>query len=159
MNIQLRGIEFENFANYKKPAMFLAFPWCRGFKCGKELCQNSPLAQSEMLTLPVDAIVQSYCYNNITQAIVCGGLEPFDSDYDLIDLICALRNKTKDDIVIYTGYTEEELSNKEEYRMILQHFDNIIVKFGRYIPNQQPHYDEVLGVNLASDNQYAKKVS
>lgn len=36
---------------------------------------------------------------------------------------------------------------------------NIIVKFGRFIPNQHPHYDEVLGINLASDNQYAEKIS
>ena len=33
----------------------------------------------------------------------------------------------------------------------------IIVKFGRFRPNQEPHYDEVLGVNLISDNQYAKE--
>ena len=37
-------------------------------------------------------------------------------------------------------------------------FTNIIIKFGRYIPNQKPHYDEVLGVNLASDNQYAERI-
>ena len=42
---------------------------------------------------------------------------------------------------------------------VLKRFPNIIIKFGRYIPNQQPHYDEVLGVNLASDNQYAERIS
>ena len=41
----------------------------------------------------------------------------------------------------------------------LKQFPNIIIKFGRFIPNQQSHYDEVLGINLASDNQYAKKIS
>jgi hypothetical protein len=41
----------------------------------------------------------------------------------------------------------------------LTRFDNIIVKFGRYIPDNKPHFDEVLGVNLASPNQYAKKIS
>jgi len=34
---------------------------------------------------------------------------------------------------------------------------NIIVKFGRYRPNQEKHYDKILGVFLASDNQYAKE--
>ena len=37
-------------------------------------------------------------------------------------------------------------------------FKNIIIKYGRYIPDQEPHYDEVLGVNLASDNQYAERL-
>jgi hypothetical protein len=32
----------------------------------------------------------------------------------------------------------------------------VIVKFGRFIPNQKSHYDEILGVNLVSPNQYAK---
>ena len=38
-------------------------------------------------------------------------------------------------------------------------FNNIIVKFGRFIPNQESHYDEILEVNLASPNQYARKIS
>jgi hypothetical protein len=37
-------------------------------------------------------------------------------------------------------------------------FDNIVIKFGRYRPGQQKHFDEVLGVELASDNQYAKRI-
>ena len=40
-----------------------------------------------------------------------------------------------------------------------RYFKNIIIKFGRYIPNQQAHYDDILGVNLASNNQYAIKIS
>ena len=31
---------------------------------------------------------------------------------------------------------------------------NIYIKYGRFIPNKPSHYDELLGVNLASDNQY-----
>ena len=94
--------------------------------------------------------------NKITSAIVCGGLEPFDSWSDMYFLIQMLRKQTNDDIVIYTGYTEEEVKDKV---YLLDLFPNIIIKYGRYIPNQQPHYDEILGVNLASDNQYAKKIS
>ena len=98
--------------------------------------------------------------NPITKAVVFGGLEPFDTPHDLVRFIQTLRwdYHCGDDIVIYTGYTEEELKDTIPYKIICQ-FDNIIVKFGRFRPNQMPHYDEVLGVNLASDNQYAKKVS
>lgn len=42
---------------------------------------------------------------------------------------------------------------------VLSEYKNIVVKFGRYIPGQEKHYDEVLGVYLASDNQYAEKIS
>ena len=42
---------------------------------------------------------------------------------------------------------------------MLYDYKNIIIKYGRYIPNQTPHRDEVLGVNLASDNQYAERIS
>jgi phosphoribosylaminoimidazole-succinocarboxamide synthase len=87
---------------------------------------------------------------------VCGGLEPFDSWDDLFQLISYVRVVADDDIVVFTGYKEDEIEEKVN---ILKRFNNIIIKFGRYIPNQQPHYDEVLGVNLASDNQYARRVS
>jgi hypothetical protein len=92
------------------------------------------------------------------------GLEPFDSWDQLKLLISKFRERTKDDIVIYTGYTYDELDwgnpfDSESKIQWLWQYSNIIVKFGRYIPNQQPHYDEVLGVKLASDNQYAERIS
>ena len=61
-----------------------------------------------------------------------------------------------DDIVIYTGYNEDEIQ-KEINK--LRQFKNIIIKFGRFIPNQKKKYDEVLGVTLSSDNQYAEVIS
>ena len=107
-----------------------------------------------------------YISNPITKAIVFGGLEPFDSCVDLILLINALRWATDDDIVIYTGYTKEELQNKvipypgETLDIFsgISAFKNIIIKFGRYIPGQTTHFDPVLGVNLASDNLYAERI-
>ena len=41
----------------------------------------------------------------------------------------------------------------------LKKFPNVIIKFGRYVPNKESHYDEILGINLVSDNQYAEKIS
>ena len=94
--------------------------------------------------------------NPITEAIVCGGLEPFDSWEDLKCLIMNLRYYTPDDIVIYTGYREYEV-NREKIDW-LDLYGNIIIKFGRFIPDQPGRYDEILGVNLASNNQYAKRL-
>ena len=42
---------------------------------------------------------------------------------------------------------------------LLSNYKNIIIKYGRYITNQEKHYDEVLGVYLASENQYAERIS
>ena len=58
-------------------------------------------------------------------------------------------------MVIYTGYDEIEI---KEYIDKLCPLHNIIIKFGRYIDGQSAHYDNILGVNLASDNQYSKLI-
>lgn len=155
----VKKIVDEDFVNYKKPSMFIAFPSCT-FKCerecGKKMCQNSELAQAPNIEIELQTIVERYVNNPITKAIVFGGLEPFDNWFDLKRIVSLLRTKTEDDIVIYTGYIEEEIKNMLQY---LRAYRNIIIKFGRYIPNQQKHFDEVLGIELASDNQYGVKIS
>lgn len=88
--------------------------------------------------------------------MIFSGLEPFDSFEDMLNLIIGYRQTTNDDLIIYTGYTEKEIENKIN---ILKHYKNIIVKFGRFIPNQESHYDELLGINLASPNQYSRRIS
>ena len=69
------------------------------------------------------------------------------------------REFSNDDLVVYTGYNKEEERPQVLIKFIKENqYKNIIIKYGRYIPNQTPHYDEVLGVNLASDNQYAERL-
>ena len=158
--IKIRGLVDEDFVNYKKPAMFIAFPYCT-FKCDKEcgysVCQNSSLVtNSEIIDIDEQKIVNRYIDNPITTSIVISGLEPFDSYKDLFILIKAFREKTLDDIIIYTGYNKNEIENSIEE---LKQFKNIFIKFGRFIPNQEKHYDEVLQVILASPNQYGEKIS
>lgn len=155
----IKSLVDEDFTNYKKPSMFIIFPYCT-FKCDKEagcsICQNSSLANEPNIDISTIEIVSRYVKNPITKAVVLGGLEPWDSQLDMKQLIMELRKYTNDDIVIYTGYTEEELKNKIP---IINCYKNIIIKFGRFIPNQEKHYDEVLGVELASPNQYARRIS
>ena len=155
----IKGIIDEDFINYRLPAMVIEMPYC-SFKCdkecGKSVCQNSELASASDISIKCSSIVERYINNDITKAIVFQGLEPFDSWEDLLICINTFREKTQDDIVIYTGYTEEEAYF---WTMFLKGlYDKIIIKYGRYIPNQQSHFDEVLGVYLASDNQYAKRL-
>lgn len=95
--------------------------------------------------------------NPITKSIVIGGLEPLLQFDEVLSLIKYFRNNgCNDDFVIYTGYYENEVKDKIAE---MKKYKNIILKFGRYIPNQEKHYDDVLGVYLASYNQYAKKIS
>ena len=151
----IKGLISEDFVNYKKTAMTIMFPYCT-FKCGTEYCQNSPLAKTENIELDISDIVIRYLNNPITESVVMQGLEPFDSWNDLIEFVKQLRESTDDDIVIYTGYYKEEIADKIA---LLSKYKNIIIKYGRYIPDQKKHYDEVLGVYLASENQYAERIS
>ena len=154
--MKIKGLISEDFVNYKKPAMTIMFPHCNGFKCGAEYCQNSPLSKAEDIEMDISNIVIRYLNNPITESVVMQGLEPFDSWDDLIGLVGCLRHSTDDDIVIYTGYYKEEIADKIS---LLSKYKNIIIKYGRYIPYQKKHYDEVLGVYLASENQYAERIS
>lgn len=161
--MKIKGITDEDFVNYKKPSMFVAFPCCT-FKCEKEAgvhcCQNSDLARSPVFEIPAQTIVRRYLSNPISKALVCGGLEPFDSFEDLHELVRRFREKTSDDIVIYTGYREFENDSFDDHLETLALlYSDIIVKFGRFIPGGSSVYDEVLGVTLQSDNQYAVRIS
>ena len=152
----LKGVIFEDIVNYKLTSMTLEFPKCDTFKCGRSVCQNSTLTHASYIYISAQTLVNRYLKNYITHAVVFQGLEPLDSWEDVKDFVQKFREKTNDDIVIYTGYNKCEISDKVRW---LQSYKNIIIKYGRYIPDQKPHYDGVLGVELASDNQYAEKIS
>lgn len=158
--IHLRGIVMEDFCNYKKPSMFLITTTC-DWKCchdggfSESVCQNEPMIRDTKITeYTIKNIYDAYTHNRISKAIVFGGLEPFKQVDEIISFIKYFReHDCFDDIVIYTGYNKDEIDTS-----LFSNFGNIIIKFGRYIPNQKPHYDEILGIELASDNQYAENI-
>ena len=157
-SITIKQLVDEDFVNYKKPSMFIIFPKCT-FKCNKDcgrpVCQNYKVLEEPNIEISINAIVNRYLSNSITSAIVLGGLEPFDSEEELKELVFNFRDNVQDPIVIYTGYTEEELFKNKTYKKIIS-LNNIIIKYDRFIPDQDNHYDDILGVKLASSNQYAK---
>jgi len=172
--MKIKGVVFEDFVNYKKPSMYIIFPNC-SFKCdkecGREVCQNSALAHEPIIEIDKDELIENYLSNPITEAIVMAGLEPFDSPLDLLPFIDTLRRQynCNDEIIIYTGYTEEELQSgkygtgniltQKNYYDTICSYENIIIKFGRFRPDEESHFDKLLGVRLASPNQYSKIVS
>ena len=157
--MKIKGLVDEDFVNYKKPSMFISTYTC-SFKCceecGQAVCQNLPLVSQPTVEVDNAELVQRYVNNNITKAVVLGGLEVLDDVKDVFEFVRVFRRYSDDDIVIYTGYNEEEV--KPCIDRLKAMTSNIIIKFGRFVPDQQPHYDEVLGVKLASDNQKGVRI-
>lgn len=153
--MKLRGLNDYDVVNYKCPSMFLISPLC-SFKCDNEahnrICQNSGLVREPIVDVEPTELIFRYLQNPLTKAVVLGGLEPFDTWEETLQFITLFRGFSKDPVIIYTGYHEDEIESQIK---TLQKFPNIIVKFGRFIPNSPHIYDSVLGVELASDNQYA----
>lgn len=161
--MRLKTIIEEDFVNYREASFFIGCISCGG-KCAKEggfdisVCQNDSWRSASVLDMSDRGLIERYLRNDITKAIVFGLLEPFEQFTDLLNFIGMLRDEYKcpDPVVIYTGYEKDELVKQLE---ILKQYRNIIVKFGRFRLGDTPHYDPVLGVSLASDNQYAEWIS
>ena len=160
--MRISNLKDEDFVNYKKPSLFIGTCFCN-WKCcdeagiSREVCQNYQLHNSKQHDLTFEQIYRRYINNPLTSAIVIGGLEPILQSEEVIGLIKYFReHNCHDDFVIYTGYYEEEIQSIID---TLKEYDNIIFKFGRFKPNQEKHWDEVLGVYLISNNQYGKKIS
>lgn len=161
-SIALRGVVVEDFCNYKLPSMFLISSYC-DWKCCHEanidesVCQNHGLVSGTIKQYSYDSIYQAYINNPITKAIVIGGLEPMLQIDEIIGLIKFFRkNHCQDTFVIYTGYYPSEI---QDCVSKLKNLNNIIIKYGRYVPNAKSRYDDVLGITLISDNQYAEVLS
>ena len=157
----LKGILDCDFTNYKEPVLTLEFSQC-DFKCDKlngcKVCQNSSLVDEPNLDISLETIWQLYQQNPLTKGFCCQGLEPLDSTLDLLDFIMFIRmtKQCNDPIIIYTGYNKEEVT---KFIYQIYHYPNLIFKWGRFILGHQPHYDKVLGVQLASNNQYGEKLT
>lgn len=160
--VTVKEIVDENFQDYKKSSMFIATSKC-DFKCLTELgldcsiCQNMKISTMPNKTILISDIFKRYKSNPLTSSIVIGGLEPMLQFDEILELVSYFRKlKCNDDFVIYTGYYENEIKNEIQ---LISKFENIIIKYGRFIPNSKPIYDSVLGVTLSSENQHAMKIS
>ena len=145
--MRTKGVVVDDFVNYKKPSMFISTCFCN-WKCciGQNLdisvCQNSSLAKSPVREFTNKELIDIYKQSIFHKAVY--------------SFVVEFRDFSEDDIVIYTGFNKDEIEPCIEK---LRQFKNIIIKYGRYIPNDKSHIDNVLGIKLASQNQYAEKIS
>lgn len=169
--ITVKDIIDEDFANYYKPSMFIATSKC-SFKCEHEdknvKCQNSKIANQPNIVLNIDDVIDRFLANPITQAVVLGGLEPFDTIDELVSFIIRFKERCKNDLVIYTGYTISEVSEMQidnmpffnylkKQKIVNNYMNNpLIIKYGRFKSNCDSVLDPILNVRLASSNQHAR---
>lgn len=150
MKLKTLFIKDCDIVNYKTGCLYMGV----GYTCsrGCKGCQNDSLKGEKALEVDPDKVVQDYLDMPVTHAIVFAGLEPLEDLENLILWCRAFRDKTDDPIIIYTGaeVDSDELLNAANW---LRNFKNIIFKAGMYLDDQESHYDELLGVNLASNNQ------
>lgn len=159
----VRTIVDEDFVQYKEPCMYIATAFCNG-KCCKEagiplsVCLNDAWRGTATIAMVDEGIIERYLSNSITTTICFAGLEPFEQFDQVYNFIEKLRKdyNCDDTVLIYTGYNKEEIAEQIEK---LKDFDNIIIKFGRFVPDNPGKFDDVLSVRLASDNQYAERIS
>lgn len=162
--MRCRAVVNEDYTNYKVPAMFIGCISCDG-KCCTEggfspsVCINHEWTHTTIEDVDDEHIISDYLSNPITHAIVFGLLEPMLQYDEIREFIYKLRRHHRcfDDVVIYTGYYKNEI--EDQVKELSSSFENIIIKFGRFIPDKPKRFDDVLGVWLASDNQYAEVVS
>lgn len=152
-----------DFINYKEPTFIIYAGITCSFKCekeyGKNICHNSYLSNKKPINYSIDKCIDMYKEQSLTHTITIQGLEPLDNLKQVLWLIHKVRAQCDDIIIIWTGYTIDECEDLIYLIKDKMNWKNIIFKFGRFIPDQKPHFDEVLGVNLASDNQYGVKIS
>lgn len=151
--MKVKNIIEEDFVNSKYISMLIATTQCAG-KCVD--CQNEHLKNSPTFEIPDEILIQRYLNNPVTEAICFGGLEPFDTFKEIENFIYKFRQISNDLIIIYSGYYPIEIIDQLQE---LSQYNNIIVKFGRYIPNDKVRHDEILGITLASSNQFARYIS
>ncbi len=155
-------MEENNINHYYKNGLLIATISC-SFKCLKEqglpinICQNSHIGNLPTIEKNIENIIkENYINNPLQECVIFAGLEPLDQFKEVLNFIEMFRKYKQDDVVIYTGYNENEIVEKVEK---LKQYNNIIIKFGRFIKDSEKIFDNVLKIKLASKNQYAIKIS
>lgn len=154
----VKEVIFEDFVNYKVPSMFIGTCRCN-WKCCSEspgvVCQNAGIAKYPDVLVDDDRLIGEYLANPLTKAVVFGGLEPILQFDEVYGFIQKFRSLCLDDVVIYTGYYPEEIPDQVASLRFLK---NIVMKFGRFKANGISHFDEILGVELANQEQFGERL-
>lgn len=133
------------------------------FKCDKEnncqMCHNFALTKQQPIETSINRLIELYDSQELSHSVTFQGLEPLDNLKQLLWFIYYFRQTHDDFIYIWTGYDKNECKDLIYLIKEKMQWKNIVIKFGRYRPNDTPHLDPILGINLSSSNQYAEVIS
>ena len=159
--IDVLDINDSDLINYSEPTFNILAGISCTFKCcpnNPEICHNNPLCNQNPIRCEIPKLIERFNNQNLCKTITFQGLECLDNLKQILWFIYHFRKTNNNTIIIWTGYTKDECEDLIYLIKEKMKWENIIIKYGRFIPDQQPHYDEVLGVELASDNQYAERI-
>jgi len=162
--LTMLDLKDQDFVNYKEANFVVYSGITCTFKCEKEagipgLCQNCSLAKAPKIDYSIEKCIKRFDDQFISKVITFQGLEPLDNLKQLLWFIYKFRQNHDNLIIIWTGYTKEECKDLIYLIKEKMKWSNIIMKYGRYVPGQESHYDELLGIKLANKEQYAEKIS
>lgn len=111
------------------PGLRFAF-YFSGCKHACEGCHNkeswNPRAGKPITKEYFDFLVEKINANKYLDGITLSGGDPFYQPEELLDFLQKLRNRTKLPILVYTGYTFEELQESETMRHCLLYIDMLV---------------------------------
>jgi pyruvate-formate lyase-activating enzyme len=131
------------------------------WKCLKEqnlplsTCQNSHTCDIGNKEIELKELVARFNDNVLSECVIWAGLEPMLQFEEMLCFINEFRKTNNEEVIIFTGYYPEELKWHIEK---LKSFSNLIIKFGRYIKNSKPIRDNLLKIELVSENQFSKRI-
>lgn len=102
--------------------------WVRGCSRGCPGCISPELQAYEGNALEVDQIIKLFPKDCNADGLTISGGEPFDQVDGVAELIYWFIHNVSEDVLIFTGYTEEELRkrNNEATKYILEHIAVLI---------------------------------
>ncbi len=127
----LRVHSFESSSRSNGPGR-RAVLWLQGCTLGCPGCFNTETHTKDGgETLPVEAVfAQIQSVESVVQGLTITGGEPLQQPWPLLQLVMAIKEQTRLSVLLFTGFSNDELLRQAAWPEIAEHVDVVIA--GRY---------------------------